>query len=307
MIQKVKEMGEKRQRRDRRAASPPIMRLTERDKKIIEAVHLYRVLQQDQVQTLFFGGKSAAQRCLARLYHHGFLDRVFLPVITGRSPTFYVLDKKGVELLRTEMGYEEFSWYPSSKNLKDDFLQHSLAINNVRIAIVKATQNANYELVTWKAEHEMKADYDHVNISTGSGRTQSAPIVPDSYFSLRTPHGRAHFFLELDRGTMTTKRFKTKVAAYIAYQRSGGYERRYGTKSLRVLTVTLSENRLVNLKAATEDVGGTNWFWFAILSNLMPDAVLSSPVWQQAGSNGVKALIEPIVYPTTSVVSPSEF
>ena len=46
---------QKKRRRDRRLAQPRRMRLTERDRDIIEAVHLYRLLRQDQIQALFFG------------------------------------------------------------------------------------------------------------------------------------------------------------------------------------------------------------------------------------------------------------
>ncbi|MCA9910134.1 MAG: replication-relaxation family protein, partial [Anaerolineae bacterium] len=82
------------------------MRLTDRDKDIIEAVYRYRILRQDQIQRLFFGTAAAAQRVLVRLYDHTFLERKFLPVYEGRSPTLYVLDKRGAELLRAERGYE---------------------------------------------------------------------------------------------------------------------------------------------------------------------------------------------------------
>jgi hypothetical protein len=89
--------GRRRRRRDRRDANPPPMRLTDRDREIIEAVCLHRVLRQDQVQALFFGSKSAAQRRLALLYHHGYLARQFLPVRGGimNSPILYLLVNLG--------------------------------------------------------------------------------------------------------------------------------------------------------------------------------------------------------------------
>ena len=71
---------QKRQRRDKRSTTPTPMRLTERDKAIIHAVHTYRVLRQEQVERLFFGSQSTAQRVLQRLYQHGFLERKFFPL-----------------------------------------------------------------------------------------------------------------------------------------------------------------------------------------------------------------------------------
>ncbi|MHB8626381.1 MAG: replication-relaxation family protein [Aggregatilineales bacterium] len=281
----------KKQRRDRRAKHPPPMELTPRDQDIVRAVYQYRVLKQEQLQRLFFGTSAAAQRVLARLYHHGYLERVFLPVFAGRSPTFYVLDKKGTALLHTEFGYDELSWYPTSKTFKGEFLAHSSAISDVRITVTLAARKLGFSLVTWMGENEMKSDYDKVKVRTSGGRTQLIPIIPDSYFVLDTPLGRTHFFLELDRGTMTMPRFKTKVEGYIIYHQSGGYEARFGTKSLRILTVTSGQKRLQNLKAVTEDAGGKNRFWFATKATLAPQNIFSEPLWFVAGNSDPMALI----------------
>jgi hypothetical protein len=50
------------------------------------------------------------------------------------------LDRRGAELLRVEMGYDDLSWHHSSKALGVDFLEHTLAINHVRIAITLAAK-----------------------------------------------------------------------------------------------------------------------------------------------------------------------
>ena len=269
------------------------MVLTERDEHIIRAVYDYRVLRQDQVQALFFGSSSAAQRRLALLYHHGYLERQFLLVHTGfmTSPTVYLLDKRGEELLRVEFGLDEVHWKSSHNQVSYDFLEHALAINDFRIAVTLAARQPGYELLDWHSEAEIKQDYDRVNIQMTRGRNRNVAVVPDSYFALSTPYGSTHFLLELDRGTMTTKRFRTKVEAYMAYYRSGGYEKRYGARSLRMLTVTLSQRRLENLKAVTEEAGGTRWFWFGVLSELTPNAVFGESVWQVAGQQECVPLI----------------
>lgn len=283
----------KRRRRDRREPHPPRLVLTERDRAIIRAVHEYRVLRQDQVQALFFGSRSAAQRRLALLYHHGYLERQFLLVQTGfmSSPSVYLLDRRGEELLRAEVGLDDVHWKSSHNQVSSDFLEHALAINDFRIAVTLASRRSEYELLEWRSESDLKQDYDRVTLPTTRGGSRSVAVVPDSYFALATPHGKTHFFLELDRGTMTTKRFKTKIDAYLAYYRSGGYERRYGARSLRVLTVTLGERRLESLKVVTEEAGGTVWFWFAVLPELTPDTVLEGRVWQMAGKPGREPLI----------------
>lgn len=288
-------MGQQRRRRDRRAETPKRMQLTERDIAIVEGVHRFRVLRQDQIQQLYFGprNKSGAQRRLERLYDHGFLERRFLPVMVGRSPTLYVLDRRGADLLRAARGYDELVWYGSSKQLKTDFLEHTLAINDVLVAVTLACRQLGYELETWHTESQLKARIDRVTVHTASGRRESVPVVPDSFFTV-IAHGRRYpFFLELDRGTMTLARFKTKVQGYTAYYRSGAYQERYGLRSMRVLTVTLGEERLAHLKAATERVGGREWFWFALLDELRPETVLGAPVWWVAQREERASLIRP--------------
>ncbi len=289
------EMAEKRQRRDRRVPAPKSMRLTERDKEIILAVHIYRVLRQDQLEKLFGRSKTVMQRILVRLYQHGFLERKFLSILGWNSPTLYVLDKKGAELLRTEYGFDELVWYRTSTNLKPDFLEHTIVINDFRIAVTIAAKTAGYEVFRWLSEADLKADYDRVQIRNATGRMQSVSLIPDSYFVLKTPRGFAHFFLEVDRGTETTGRFKAKILAYIGYYESGAYEKRYASKAMRVLTVTSGAKRLQNLKTATEEAGGKRRFWFALSDDLTPDTIFSNPLWYIAGDGQQNALIETAV------------
>ena len=274
------------------------MQLTDRDKEVIRAIYDYRVLRQDHIQALFFGSnpgaKARAQKRLVKLFDHKYLTRFFLPTVGGMnsSPILYGLDKKGAELLRLEFGYDELHWYSSMNDLSDDFLAHTLAIADFRVAVTVACQTEGYELLDWQGENELKADYDHVNVHTSKGHRQSVPVVPDSYFVIATPMGKAHFFLELDRGTMTTNRFRTKVEAYVAYFQQG-YQRRYGTKSLRILTVTVGQTRLANLKHITEQVPETTWFWFGLLDQMNAQEVLSGPIWQVSGQEEHQTLIEP--------------
>jgi hypothetical protein len=140
-------------------------------------------------------------------------------------------------------------------------------------------------------EYELKADYDRVTITTEAGTRRQVALVPDSYFAIIANQRRYPFFLELDRGKMTVKRFKEKIKAYLAYQQTGGYEKRYGTRSFRMLTVTIGEKHLLNLKTATEQVGGRDRFWFATLNDLNAESVFSADIWHVAGGDSRQLLI----------------
>lgn len=275
----------KRARRDERPENPPPMRITERDIQIIQAVYEYRVLTTQQLKALFFPSLHQAYFRLGALYQHGFLDRRFVgaAIDKNNTPIMYVLDKRGAELLQAERGFDIQWTHREYKQVGLPFLEHTLAINTVRVAVVKACeQQAGFTLLQWRSEGDLKDDYDHVTIHSEKGKSVSVSVIPDSYFVLDSPRGTAHFFLELDRGTMTTKRFKQKVLAYQAYYQNGAYQRRYNTKSLRVLTVATSLVRAQNLHKMTEEAQGKQRFWFTTLEQITVEQVLNVPIWQVA-------------------------
>jgi len=67
---KTKEKPDKRLPRYKRSKTPPPMRLTDRDKRVIEWVYLFRFLTGGQIRLLEFenASKTACQRRLSLLY-----------------------------------------------------------------------------------------------------------------------------------------------------------------------------------------------------------------------------------------------
>ena len=281
--------------RNRRVDNPPPMRLMERDVEILKAVHEFRIMRGDQLQALFFGSQSTASYRLSRLYQHSFLDRHFLPTLGGlaSSPALYTLGKRGVDVLRRVLDYgpKDIRKPPNNQELSPLFLEHLLQINDFRVAVTVAARNLDYTLEKWLDDYQLKADYDRVVIQTPHGRKRTVSLIPDGYCVLQVPQGRACFFLELDRGTMTRSRFRDKVLAYQAYIASGKYEKRYGTRSLRVLTVTSGPKRLESLREEAEQAGGGRVFWFIRSDQVSHEEVLSGAVWEVANSVETEVLI----------------
>jgi hypothetical protein len=56
------------------------------------------------------------------------------------------------------------------------------------------------------------------------------------------------------------------MRAYAAYVASGAYTARYGSRGLRILTVTTSPGRLANLKRIAEEAGKSR-FWFTTMAD----------------------------------------
>ena len=139
---------------------------------------------------------------------------------------------------------------------------------------------------------------DRVKLKSERGKGVQAAIVPDGYFRLRTNEDTYNFFVEIDRGTVTgeatewgRRDWGRKIKAYLEYYRSGLYERRYGTRDLRILTVTTGETRLAHLKAVTEEAGGKGRFWFSTFDRIKHGDVLSDSLWNVAAREGLVALI----------------
>jgi Replication-relaxation len=287
--------------RFRRVRQPPAMVLTERDKEIMRQVYAYRVMTREQIEQLLFlpdNGQdhptktSKARKRLKLLYQHGFLERFAAPIGPGSWAwrPVYRLGRKGAQQVASELGTtaQELPYWGKGDD-KDHrrtratslFLNHTLSINDVRVAITQAVKAHGYRLEKWLDDTHLKSEAmrDYVAVTTERGHSARVPVIPDAYFVLYLGDRRAHFFLEVDRATMTNGRWKRRVLAYREYIRSGLYQERFQTHSLRILTVTTTEQRLLNLRKATVKAGGDDLFWFTTLALANADSVLSSPIW----------------------------
>jgi hypothetical protein len=83
-----------------------------------------------------------------------------------------------------------------------------------------------------------------------------------------------------------------EIRAYQAYIDSGAYHARFGSRGLRVLTVTTSPARLANLKRIPEEVGGRSRFWFTTMPEVTPETVLTEAIWAVAGRDDRHALVD---------------
>src|SRR5712692_6810102 len=290
--------------RFKRVSEPPHMVMTERDKEILRQVYFFRLMTREQIERLLFPPDnghdhptktSKARLRLKLLYQHGYLERIPTPIAPGHWAwrPVYRLCRKGAELVAQELGTTTSNLpYWGKGDDKDHrqteisllFLNHALETNDVRIAVIQATLAKGYIVEQWLDDTELKRQEvkDFVTVSSEAGHRTKVPIIPDAYFVLHLGNQRAHFFLELDRATMSNKRWKRRILAYKKYVESGKYHERYKTNSLRILTVTTTPQRLDNLKHTTANAGGDDLFWFTTLSEATTNDVLSSPIWRLA-------------------------
>ncbi len=291
--------------RFKRARNPPRMVFTERDGEILRQIHVYRLLTREQVERLVFppadlhGRFTRTDRARTRLrllYHHGYVDRIPMPVGNGAWSwrPVYRLARKGAQVIAAEQrvtepnphywGKHDDVQYRRTK-ASTQFLEHTLAINDVRIMVMRSAQAKGWTVEKWLSEHDLRAmaKSGGLSVTHGTERTMDSRAVPDAYFVLRAGDKCAHFFLEVDRATMSATRWQGRVRAFLDYVNSGRYEQQFGTYSLRILTVTTTRKRLGNLQGTTARVAGASFFWFAILSDATSQDMLLSPIWSRAG------------------------
>ena len=286
--------------------------LTERDLEILNAINNARYMTAPQIQALFWrssrGGKygnlKSCQRRLQQLTQHGLVRRIKQLVKRGEGsrPHIYALDRAGAQILSDEIGIDpsELDWRPKNAEENYPFMQHLLDTNDFRIALTLACEDRNVFLVSWTDEKELKKEeaYDHVFLTGPSGGTQKVAVIPDASFVIGIADRQGRFCVEIDRGTVTVsptawqqRGWTQKIRAYLEYYQSGAYERRYQTRSFRVLTVTTSEERLQNMRKATEEVGGDARFWFTTFEQVKADTILTEKVWYRAVNEGAYSLL----------------
>lgn len=178
-------------------------------------------------------------------------------------------------------------------------MDHLLATNDVRIALVRAVESRDWAVEDWIDDATLRRHHkEYVILVDPEGQSHKAAVVPDGYFVLRVREYRSPNFLEVDLGTVVgqaahwgRRDWARKIRVYTQYYDAGLFERRYRSRSMRVLTVTTTPARLATLKHATEEAGGDSRFWFTTFDALTPDAALTDPIWQVASLPEPQALV----------------
>ncbi len=150
----------------KRVENPPPMRLTGRDVLIVLEVYLFRILSAPQIEALFFpspkprGCRTSCQKRLQLLFHHGFLSRIELPIKLGdgRKPFNYALNERGADLVATKLDVDraDVAWNSKHNQLGHQFVEHTLAVNEFRIAIRLLTESGIFNVKSWIGESEFR-------------------------------------------------------------------------------------------------------------------------------------------------------
>lgn len=222
--------------------------LVDGDVEIFRLLYEYRLLRREHIAALTLRPYKRLHRRLLKLVQQGFLATIRLP----QQKHIYSLGKRAVSVL-VEHGAADDDLLLQrirTHELKEFFLKHEMMIVDIHVMLALATRGSVLALTAWREGREL---YDSVQVAFHRG-IEKLPIRPDAFWSLedaRRPTGRntTHLFLEADRSTATQTRFQDKLRAYWHYLEQGMHVTKFGIKSFRVLTVTLTEERARNLCA----------------------------------------------------------
>ena len=289
----------------RRVESPPPMQLTGRDVLIVLEVYSLRILSAPQIEALFFpssmprGCRTSCQKRLQLLFHHGFLSRIEMPIKLGdgRKPFNYALNERGADLVATKQDVDRanVAWNSKHNLLGHQFVEHTLAVNDFRIAIRLLSESDDFNVKSWIGESEFRTKTMKAKVPY---RMRGARVVrnyPDGYFQLSLEEAKhdAHFFLEIDQGTMSNAKWREKVQGYHEFRLRGLSQTHFGTRNFRVLSIVAGKRRLQNLKRTTETAGGDHHFWFTCQDHVdiwQPSRLLE-PIWEISTKSGKHALL----------------
>lgn len=256
------------------------IRLTQRDKDIILALHRHRFLTTEHLQKLTDTDSRWGMNARLRLlYDHKYIDRPqaqkSLYSHSDKRPVIYALGNKGADFLKTEFNIpmpKKVYWTEKNRRVREAHIQHTLGISDFVVEIeMMCRENGNLEFIdsdnilarsptqTRKAKYpfrwKTRMRYD--------GPAFDIALVPDYVFGLRDTETRKEkfYFVEIDRGTMPVSRkdmtqtsFKRKILSYVDTLERGLAKKRFGMSGFQVLTITTSEKRNASIQTVIAGV-----------------------------------------------------
>jgi len=201
--------------------------LSKRDRNIVRSVDRLRLVTGGQLARLFFAGSPAlsgsaasrarsGRRALGRLVLLGLLRRLERRVggiRAGSDGFIYEVDAAGQRLCAYWSGEGLARTRPAHEPAVQ-FIQHRVAISEVYVRLSEAARDHAFELVSWQSEPAAWRPF-----LGAIGARQM--LKPDAYVVLASGDDELVWFIEVDRGTISTAALRRQLAAYVAYWRGG--------------------------------------------------------------------------------------
>lgn len=218
------------------AAAVAAARLTARDQDLLDRLNEHEPLTTSELRLLFFTGESRCRRRLRALEAHELLVRVY-PTRSergGSSEALWFLSTEGRRVVGAP------GRRPPGLSIPD--LDHRRAVARFFCSLIERSLDREAEgLWSWRGERSCERGLG------GAGR-------PDGYGRYLHSHGEITFYLELDRGTETLARLRSKLDTYVKQLGSNPDATR-----ANVLLLVEGRRRLRGL--ADPAFAGPPWIW----------------------------------------------
>jgi hypothetical protein len=209
--------------RFRREGAAPRVELTDDDIAILRCIYQHRFVRADDLYRLFpERSKDRLSRRLMTLYRAGFLDRPVCQIDRfrqgGSQALVYGLDNAGARFLKEKLGSPigATDWRSRNRTYTRDNLDHTLAVSTFLINLeLECRERGDVSLIPFEKMLERAPEKTRnspmpgrwpVQVQVNGSRAQIY-IQPDAIFALQFKKNgqtvRSHYFLEMDRGTMT--------------------------------------------------------------------------------------------------------
>ena|SRR3989442_5642926 len=240
--------------RTHRKLDQGIVRLTERDLWILEALGRMKFLATTQIARLAFGqSRPAANKRLRQLLNSGVV-RAWVRDLA--QDNIYSLSDIGARVLGPPP--HKTPW-PAPRGL-DRELDHLLFINEIRIAFILGLIHIGAELGWWRSDWELRA---HAR----------EPVIPDALFRIGST-GAQSYALEVDNNTRSPRALLAKILRYRALGERGCY----GVRDFTTLIVGADEPYLERCRRAVATTQITFPCWFTSRAKIQAEGILA-PVW----------------------------
>lgn len=235
--------------------------LSDRDRTVLSLVDDHRFLTTNHIEQFCFtqhASRLSAARTtrgvLRRLEEWRLLTRPLRRIggmTAGSHASVWMLTNTGRRLRNLEAGRGAIG---RVREPGERFVQHYLAIADIRLQFVQAVRDGLLELVA--VEIEPAAWRSYLGLSG-----ERLTLKPDLFaVTVAIDHGKPaeyedHWFIEADRGTESIPTLLKQCQQYEAYRRTGTEEQAHGVFPL-VLWVVPDERRAARLTEAIAETSG---------------------------------------------------
>jgi hypothetical protein len=234
-------------RRARSRCSARTPALSDLDLRILDLLASHRVLTQTQLASINSGtpARTLRYRC-ARLTREGLAGRSRPYRERGSSPHHFWPTRKGEAIVTggpPPRGGERREPNPL-------FLAHAAGLSEIYVALKTALLD-EVKLVRFEREADAREPF-----STPVSREKRA-IAPDAFVEIADVGGGSLLaFVELDMGSMSHRRLKTKAAGYAEYVKAEAWRERHRFCPALLFVTTTEKRARSFLAAMAKEAGG---------------------------------------------------